>query len=145
MKSYYCEGAGLPAFLKRTHTIKEMLTNYFQYERGALFGRNMSLVYIRSIDNVCGRSKELFEREPAMLFRIELIMPKKQLFIRIKNGKKEIITILTASFSWSAGEIEARSKESEGWSNDAFRHALREWSKSAPGTPGRFFLNYTNF
>lgn len=127
MKSYYCEGRGLPCFLEKVSTVKDMLTSYFKYECECRSGRNLQWVpYMRLLGNVCDKSKELFERDPVILFRIELLMPQKQVFIRIKNSKQEIITILTIYFSRSPAEIESHCKESEEWSKDAFSRALRE-------------------
>lgn len=127
MKSYYYEGKGLPDFLKELHVVKETITNYFSYEHGFHFKKNLSeVMYVQLINNVCEKSQELFNRDKEILFRIEILMPQKQLFIRIKNSKKEIITILTIYFSRPLTEIELHCVESAKWSNDAFRYALRE-------------------
>lgn len=122
MKSYYYEGGGLPAFLEKTKEVKDIIANNFQLESWCY---SPAKEIFSLIDFVCGKAEKLFEREPAMLFQIQLSDSEKVLFIRVKNSKKEIVTILTAYFLPCKSKIDKHRAESLKWSIDAFDYLFR--------------------
>lgn len=123
MKSYYCEGRGLPVFLEKTKEARYMVANNFQLESWCY---SPAKEIFSLVDFVRDKAEKLFEKEPDMLFQIQISDSKKVLFIRVKNSQKEIVTILTAYFLPCKSKMDKHRAESLKWSIDAFDYLSRK-------------------
>ena len=104
MKSYYSEGKGLSSFLEKTKKVKEIIEG--NLSRKCDCGSLISvLCYSELIDTVRTRAERLFEREPLVVFQIQLSPSEKVLFIRVRNTKNETITLLTVYFPNCAEKV----------------------------------------
>jgi hypothetical protein len=125
MRSYCGEGIGLPTFLKKTGEVKEIIAHDFKFV--CCFIRFVdTLCYVNLVEYVQNNAKKLFESNPEMVFQVQLLDSQKMLVIRVKNTKKEIVTILTVYFSECGTKAGPLCRESLRWSEEAFLYLFKE-------------------